>query len=172
VLRSLTQAGQGGCRLHPHLPTLPRLHASMHASPTHPTCYLSSLFYGFRIQISKLFRGWQILVMCELIGCVAFGRHDQRPSGSQLTSTLTITRAAGVMVCVLAHVDLGDNFPTRGPPLCDATQSQETQPGAGATLARRHPLLSQLETWIQNSERQCVFTKQNDSRCTSKFRGC
>lgn len=40
----------------------------------------------------------------------------------------------------------GRYFPTRGPPLCDATQSQETQPGAGATLARRGPLFIQLET--------------------------
>ena len=45
-------------------------------------------------------------------------------------------------------------------------------PMAGATLQDGHPLLPQLETWIQDSEQQCAFTEQEDCRCASTFRGC
>lgn len=57
------------------------------------------------------------------------------------------------MVCVLAHVDLGDIFRLVGhhsatPPSL-RVQVQHLQDG--------HPLLPQLETRIQDSEQQCAF---------------
>lgn len=72
------------------------------------------------------------------------------------------------MVCVLAHVDLGDIFRLVGhhsatPPSL-RVQVQHLQDG--------HPLLPQLETRIQDSEQQCAFTEQEDCRCASTFRGC
>lgn len=86
----------------------------MHASPTtlHSTCRHSSTDSGPRS--ASCFEGWQILVMCELIACVGvlFGRPTTVGSlYSQVRPrSQGQTRAAGVMVCVLAHVGLGDIF--------------------------------------------------------------
>lgn len=103
------------------------------------------VLHGFRTQISKLFRGWQILVVCGLICVRSTWPTTVGPSAHEPVHDHRGRWRNGVRP---GSCGPGRYFPTRGPPLCDATQSQETQPVAGATLARRHPQLLQLESWI------------------------